>query len=189
MPPSRSGERGWVRLEHEDEVEGVGDEQHHGQAEVEERFLPDRVLGREEPAERARQAQADDGDQHHRAVHAGGAGVVVLVVEAHASQEERESEREQEVREDRPDERCTHHVEQPRLERDDGDDELGGVAERRVEQPADGIARARRELLRGADDHGRNRNDRERGREEHDRGRGLRRARARAPRARTRGAS
>ena len=60
-------------------------------------------------------------------------------MEAHAPEQKRDPEREQEVGQDGANERSAHHVEQAGLKRDHGDDELGRVAERRVQQPADGI--------------------------------------------------
>ena len=57
--------------------------------------------------------QADDGDQHHRAVDPRGAGVVVLVVEAHPAEQEGDAERQQQVGQDGADDRSAHHVEQP----------------------------------------------------------------------------
>ena len=45
-----------MRLEHEHEIQRVGEQQHDGQADVEQRLLAHGLLGREEAAERARHA-------------------------------------------------------------------------------------------------------------------------------------
>jgi hypothetical protein len=88
-------------------------------------------------------------------------------VEARPAQQERHAEREQQVGEDGAGERGAHHVEQPRAQRDHGDDQLGGIAEGRVEQPAERVARVGRELLGRAHDEARDRHDRERRAQEH----------------------
>ena len=90
-------------LEHEDEVEAVGREQHDGEADVEQRFLPHGLLGREEAAERAGHGQADRRQEHHGAVDPRGRRLVALVVKAQPADQERDAEREQQVREDRAD--------------------------------------------------------------------------------------
>jgi hypothetical protein len=154
-------------LEHEDEVEHVRGEQDEGEADVEQRLLPQGLLGREDPIECARHGQADRGDQHHRAVHARGGLPVGLRVETHPADEEGDAEREQQVREDRADDRRAHHVKEPRAERHQGDDQLGRIAEGGVQESADGVAGVGRELLRRPDDEARDREDGDRRDEEH----------------------
>ena len=90
-------------------------------------------------------------------------------MEAHAPEQKRDPERKQEVGQDSANERSAHHVEQAGLKRDHGDNELGRVAECRVQQPADSITGPGRNLLRGVDKQARNWNDRERSGEEHER--------------------
>ena len=65
---------------------------------------------------------------------------VGLRVETHPADEEGDTEREQQVREDRADDRRSHRVEEPRAERHQGDDQLGRIAEGGVEEGADGVA-------------------------------------------------
>jgi hypothetical protein len=56
-------------------------------------------------------------------------------LEAQPANEEGDAERERQVREDRADDRRSHHVEEPRAERYQGDDQLGRIAEGGVEEP------------------------------------------------------
>ena len=78
-------------------------------------------------------------------------------METQPADEEGDAEREQQVREDRADDRRPHHVEEPRAERHQGDDQLGRIAEGGVEEGADGVAGVDRELLRRPDDETRDR--------------------------------
>jgi hypothetical protein len=64
-----------------------------------------------------------------------------------AAEEEPEARGEEQVREDRPDDRGAHHVEVTGAQRDERDDQFWRVAERGVEQAADCVAGSRRELL------------------------------------------
>ena len=88
-------------------------------------------------------------------------------MEAEPPEQEGDAEREQEVRQDGADERGPDHVEKARPQRHEGDDQLGGVAEGRVEEPADRVAGVGRELLGRPDDQARDRHDRDRRDEEH----------------------
>ena len=76
---SDARERAGMRLEREHQVQHVREQQHAGDAEVEHLLLPHRALRCEVAAERARHGEAHGGEQHHRAVHARGDRVVLLV--------------------------------------------------------------------------------------------------------------
>ena len=69
-----------MRLEEEDEIQDVDRQQHERRPEVHELLFVHRAVGREEAVERARHAEADRRDQHHRAVEPRRAGVVFLRV-------------------------------------------------------------------------------------------------------------
>jgi hypothetical protein len=96
-----TGECARMRLQHEHEIEHIGDEQANGEADAEQHFLANHFLGCKQAAERAGYGEADDGDQHHRTVDARGNRVVVLVVMAQATERERDATREQQICEDR----------------------------------------------------------------------------------------
>jgi hypothetical protein len=155
-----------VRLQKEYEIQAVGGKQDDRGPEVHELFLTDGALGRKETIERARDAEADRRDQHHRAVEPGHAGVVFLHVVPKAAEKECGTHGEHQVGENRADDRRAHHVEEAGPERYERDDQFRGIAEGRVEQATDGVARARRELLGREHDQSRNREDRQRCREE-----------------------
>ena len=73
--------------------------------------------------------------------------IVRLLAVAQAAEQEGDAEREQEIRQDRADDRRTHHVELAGAQRHQRDDELGRVAEGRIEQSAHRIAGVSSELL------------------------------------------
>jgi hypothetical protein len=64
-----------------------------------------------------------------------------------AADEQREAEDEQRVREHRPDERRAHDLDQPRAEREEADQQLGQVAERRLQHAGGARAESVAELL------------------------------------------
>ena len=65
----------------------------------------------------------------------------------HAACHHRRTADEEQIADDRPTERGANDVGQPRANGEDGDDQLGEIAERRVEQRADGRPHPVRELL------------------------------------------
>ena len=71
---------------------------------------------------------------------------------AQAAEEEGEPEHEQRVGEDRADERRLHHDDEPRLQAEDRDEELGQVAQRRLEDAGRARAEAVAELIRALAD-------------------------------------
>jgi hypothetical protein len=83
-------------------------------------------------------------------------------------------ENKEDVSDDRAGDRGLHHVVQAGVQRDDGDDELGGIAEGRIQEPTDALPRPHRQLLGGAAHPAGERNDGQ-GRREEDPERLLRR--------------
>ena len=88
--------------------------------------------------------------QQHRGLRRGGGAIEVLAVALEAAEEHRGPEHEQDVAHDRADDRGLDHLVQAGAEREEGDDELGRVAEGDVEQAADPGPGAHGELLGGA---------------------------------------
>ena len=80
--------------------------------------------------------------------------------------EERDPEHEDAVREDRADERRLHDRHEALVEREEGDEELGQVAERRLDDPAAPGAEPGAELLGRVADDPRERGERDRGDDE-----------------------
>jgi hypothetical protein len=85
----------------------------------------------------------------------------------HAADDGGDTQAEERVGEDRADERRLHELRQPLPQGEHRDDELGGVAERRVEQPAESRSQPRRDVLRPLADADRERDERERRAGEH----------------------
>src|SRR4030095_5878318 len=103
----------WMSLQHEQEVQPIGDQEDDCHAQVEKLLLAHRRLRRKEAAECTRHHQADDGDEHNRAVDLCVPGVVFLIVVTQSAEEEGYSLSQQEIRQYRADERSPHPVEQP----------------------------------------------------------------------------
>ncbi len=95
-----------------------------------------------------------EADQAERNV--GGAPVDV----AGPPEEQREAEDEQEVADNRAHQRCPHDLGQAVGDRDDRNDQLRCVAERRVQKAADDRAGVQREVVRRLADQPRQRNER-----------------------------
>jgi hypothetical protein len=154
-----------VRDQRVDEVQDVDREQRDRDGEV-ERPGPDLRQSRRRGAVRRRNDQRDHGERQHRRLRARGQRVVLLLVLAQAAEEHRQAEREEHVPEDRARERRLHHVVEAGAQRGEGDDQLGHVAEGRVEQAADAGARLLGEVLGRLAHRRGERHDRERRREE-----------------------
>ena len=177
----------------EDEREDVADDQDPGH---EDRFLGDRprLAGACAEGEDRRHEEADRGDHEERRVRARDARVEALDAVAEAAEQDARAEDEEQVPDDRAGERRLHDLDEPGLEGEEGDDQLGDVAERGVEDAAHLGSRQRAETLGGqADEPGEpedrdGRDDEDEGRVgpeppvEHDRSRGRpRSSRARGP--------
>ena len=138
--------------------------------EVRRLVLELRQLAAVRQQEHRRQQQRDRGQQQHRGLRAGRLGDELLPLPAPAADQHRGAHHQQQVAEDRADDRRLDDLLQPRLEREQGDDQLRRVAERDVQQAADAGPGAVRELLGGAAHQRRGRHDAERrGEEDQDR--------------------
>ena len=105
--------------------------------------------------DRGRDEQGDRGQQQHSGLRARVGGVEFLRVVLEAAEQERAAQHEEAVGHDGPGHRRFHEVEHPGAQRGDGDDELGQVAERRVEQSADRVPGLRGHALGRAGSGGR----------------------------------
>ena len=97
-----------------------------------------------------------------------GSAVEALPLAGDPPEEEGEADDREHVAQNRADERGFHEVVQAGLQRDDGDDELGGIAEGGVEQAARGRAKPAGQLLGGDADEAGQRHDGQAAGEEHD---------------------
>ena len=93
------------------------------------------------------QDQGDRREREHRRLRARAGRVVVLLGTAQASGQHGGPEHQQNVPDDGSDDRRLYDVVEPRAQGGERDDEFGGIAEGRVEQPADPLAHALRKLL------------------------------------------
>ena len=82
-----------------------------------------------------------------------------LLVILQSAQEEGRARHEQHVGDDGADQRCLDEEILARLQGGNGDDQFGQVSQRRIEQPAHGIAGAGRHLFGGEAEHHGERND------------------------------
>ena len=167
-PAASALEKIRMRPQHEDEVEPVGGEQNDGEAQVQERFLAQGRVLREEAAERAGHRQADAAMSIIELYMRAAPGLKFCSWYAGRRAERRRPAPAAGWRGSRRRSRRAP-CRAARAQRHQGDDQLGQVAEGGVQQSADGVAGAHGDLLGGAGDQPRDRNDGERRRKE-DRG-------------------
>ena len=110
--------------------------------------------------EQRRHQQSGHGQDQRGRVHRGRARVVGLFLVLQAAQQEGQPEDQQQVPDDRARERRLHDLGLVLQDQEERDHELGDVAERRVDQPADPRARVERELLGRPPDQSGQRQDR-----------------------------
>ena len=109
---------------------------------------PGRRLGMQRVEER-REDQSDDRERQHRGAHPGGGAVEPDLRAAEARGDERQAQDEEQVAQDAAGNGCLDQIHEAGAQRHDRDDELRRVAERRVEQSADGGSGLGREVLGG----------------------------------------
>ena len=105
--------------------------------------------------EEGRHEKAGHREEERRGVNAGGLGVELLLAVPEPPEEECETEDEEQVSEDRSGERGLHDLDLALQQQENRDDQLGDVAEGRVQQPPDPWPRVKGELLGGAADQSR----------------------------------
>ena len=135
---------------------------------------PDRLGDELAAADDGEDRGHDDGDggqRHHADLGARADGGEGLDGVAQAAGEERRAEHQQQVADDRADQRGLDDVEHAGAQRDEGDDQLGGIAEGGVEQAADALADPGRELLGRQAEQARQRDDGDAGQDEDQQGR------------------
>ena len=93
----------------------------------------------------------------------------MLVVVTNSAEQKRDAERQQQVGQDRADQRRPHHVEVTGLQCHQRDDQFGCIAKGGIQQSADGVARPHGKLLRRKHDHAGNGDDGQRRRKENQR--------------------
>mmetsp|Transcript_97222 Transcript_97222/g.275038 ORF Transcript_97222/g.275038 Transcript_97222/m.275038 type:complete len:291 (+) Transcript_97222:574-1446(+) len=108
-----------------------------------------------------RKADADGGHQLAAHVRGRALGVELLGLAHRAGGEDGHPEHQQQVREDGAQQVALHHLDQALLHCLDAHDHLHGVAEGRVQQASDQLARVARERLRGLAEDARQGDDRE----------------------------
>jgi hypothetical protein len=132
-----------------------------GQARAVDRGLGASVKDRRhhEPDRREREKRGSDG---------GGGAVEGLALPLQPAGQDRRAQDEEHVSDDRSGERRLHDVVEPPVEGHERDDELGGVSEGRVHEPADAGPEPRRELFGRLPHDAGERNDRRAGESEHE---------------------
>jgi hypothetical protein len=154
-----------MRAQREEQAKHVRDDQDHRDLDT-QRPLGQSRRGRDDEVEDRGNEQGDGTEHEQCRAQSGRRAVELLALELHAAPQRARAEHEQQVADDRTRDGRFHQVEQPGTQGDDRDDELCGVAERRVEQPPDSFAESLCELLGGSAHQGGERDDRRRGREE-----------------------
>ena len=107
--------------------------------------------------------QGDGGEGQHGGLCPRALGVEVLLAMAQPAGQHRGAQHQQHIADDRADDRGLDHVVEPGAQRDQGDDELGGVAEGGIEQAARAFAYPGGEMLGGVPHPGGERQDRQPG--------------------------
>src|SRR5262245_18210815 len=129
----------------------------------------------EREVEYSRHHQRDDGEKQQRRRVGCRRAMELLRPPPEAADEEREAEHEQQVPDDAAGDRRLDERHVTVAEGNERDDQLRGVAERRVQEPAKRGTRSQRELLRAETDEAGERDERERGGEEYPRRLGVHR--------------
>ena len=93
--------------------------------------------------------QCDRRERQHRRLRPRACRIEVLLGTAQSSAQHGGAQHQQDIADDGAGDRGFHHVVEPGAQCGERNDELGGIAESRVEKPADTFAETLRELLRG----------------------------------------
>jgi len=145
--PVATGIEMLVRLEGEDQAQGI--RHHQDDGDFKAQLLLVRVwLSFDDLVKHGGHEQADDAERQHRRAQIRRRLVEFLDRESESAAERAQSEHQQDVADDRSGDRRFDDVRESSIERDDSDDELGRVAERRVEQPAHAFAHLFCQVLR-----------------------------------------
>ena len=145
-----------VRLEREEEPGEVGDEQDDRDgdrevldvaAEVDRLLLGPRQAAAGHELEDRRHHQRGGRQHQHQRLHPRRRAVELLALALAAADQHRGAHHEQDVAEDRADQRGLDDLLEALVQGEEGDDDLGRVAEGDVEEAADARPRAHRELL------------------------------------------
>ena len=131
----------------EHEVQQIDEKQHDGNRDAQPAKSLSRGTGR--GLKGRRKDQCDRRKREHRRLGTRSGRIEVLLGTAQSSGQHGGAEHQQDISDDGAGDRRLHHVVQPGTQRGERNDELGGIAERRVQEPANAFAHALRELLRG----------------------------------------
>ena len=142
-----------MRSQREDQAQAIGHEQDHRDLGVE---LELRRIGNSarQPVEDRGHDQSDRAEEEHRRAEAGSRAIEALHRVAETADEGCSAEDEEHVADDRSGQRGLDEIGQPLTQGQDADDQLGGIAEGRVQQPADAATEMLGELLGGTPDEG-----------------------------------
>ena len=130
-------------------LSAVGDEQDDRDLGVELELRRVRHAARQ-PVEDGGNDEPDRAEQQHRRAEPGRRAIEPLHRMAEAADERRSAEHQQHVADDRSGQRGLDQIGQACAQRQRADDQLRGIAERRVQQPADAAAEMLGQLLGGA---------------------------------------
>ena len=119
----------------EDQTQPVRDHQQGADGETHPMLEPLRVGG--EMMKQRGDDQTYRGQDHQSRAHPGGRPVELLDPELEPAREQARAQDEQQVADDAARQRRLDHVVEPSLKREESEDQLGGVAERGVEQAPD----------------------------------------------------
>ena len=135
-----------VRDEAEDQVQDVGDDQDHADRQA-QLVLDAGGVGADQRVEDRRDDQADGGQDHQGRAHARGRPVERWIEDSEPARQQARPQDQQEVADDAARQRRLDHVVEPLEQREQGDDQLGGVAEGGVQKAPDARPEPVRERL------------------------------------------
>ena len=156
-------ERALVRAHRVDEEEHVADDEKARDELGDAHRRRARGIGVRGEEER-RHDEADRRDHEQRDARAGEARIELLRAVLQAARELRGAEHEEQIADDRAGDRCLDEIDEPGAQREDRDDELREIPERRVDESTERGTGVRGELLGGGAQQARERNDRDRAR-------------------------
>ena len=156
------------RRERIDQAAGIRDDQHDRAEEAQsiDRRRPRRQAAEQRQIEHRRHDERDDREKEHDRGVGGRRAVERLGPAAETADETRQAEHQQQVADDAAGDGRFDEADVALMERDDGDDQLRRVAERRVEKAAQHRTGPARELLGAQADHAGQRHERDGRRQE-----------------------
>ena len=161
--------QGPVRDEREHELHAVDQQHQHRDDDAQPFVLGGQALLRHRMCEDGRDRKTEHGEQQHARRDVHGVPVEFLRLELQTADQHRHAEHQQDIADDGARQRSLHDVEHAFLHRDKGDDQLGRIAEGRIEKPADLLPTVAGDRLCALAHEAGQRDDRERAAREHER--------------------